>query len=61
MKAHNSVAAALYCTVAAGSSAKDSKVWTVLYESGSGDLFYADCRPRFRARYIQKIAPVGVD
>jgi hypothetical protein len=29
----------------------------VLYESGSGDLFYADCRPGFRARYIQKIAP----
>ena len=33
------------------------EVWTVLYESGSGDLFYADCRPGFRARYIQKIAP----
>jgi hypothetical protein len=29
----------------------------VLYESGSGDLFYADCRPGFRARYIQTIAP----
>src|SRR5215212_11671350 len=25
------------------------EVWTVLYESGSGDLFYADCRPGFRA------------
>jgi len=33
------------------------EVWTVLYESGSGDLFYADCRPGFRARYVQKIAP----
>ena len=33
------------------------EVWTVLYESGSGDLFYADCRPGFRARYIQTIAP----
>ena len=25
------------------------EVWTVLYESGSGDVFYADCRPGFRA------------
>ena len=33
------------------------EVWTVLYESGSGDVFYADCRPGFRARYIQTIAP----
>ncbi|HZJ43878.1 MAG TPA: DUF3881 family protein [Pyrinomonadaceae bacterium] len=33
------------------------EVWTVLYESGSGDLFYADCRPGFRARYIQTISP----
>lgn len=33
------------------------EVWTVLYESGSGDVFYADCRPGFRARYIQKISP----
>lgn len=32
------------------------EVWTVLYESGS-DVFYADCRPGFRARYIQTIAP----
>lgn len=33
------------------------EVWTVLYESGSGDKFYADCRPGFRARYIQTISP----
>ena len=32
------------------------EVWTVLYESG-GDVFYADCRPGFRARYIQTITP----
>lgn len=33
------------------------EVWTVLYESGSGDVFYADCRPGFRARHIQTISP----
>src|SRR6476646_11293539 len=33
------------------------EVWTVLYESGSGDVFYADCRPGFRARYLQTITP----
>ncbi len=33
------------------------EVWTVLYESGSGDVFYADCRPGFRAKYIQTISP----
>ena len=33
------------------------EVWTVLYESGSGDVFYADCRPGFRARYSQGITP----
>lgn len=33
------------------------EVWTVLYESGTGDLFYADCRPGFRARYTQRIKP----
>jgi hypothetical protein len=33
------------------------EVWTVLYESGSGDVFYADCRPGFRARYTQMISP----
>lgn len=32
------------------------EVWTVLYESG-GDVFYADCRPGFRARYTQTISP----
>ena len=38
------------------------EVWTVLYESGSGDVFYADCRPGFRARYIGMLrerAPPG--
>jgi hypothetical protein len=29
----------------------------VLYESGTGDIFYADCRPGFRARYTQRISP----
>ncbi|HEY0006486.1 MAG TPA: hypothetical protein VGB17_17015 [Pyrinomonadaceae bacterium] len=33
------------------------EVWTVLYESGTGDIFYADCRPGFRARYAQRITP----
>lgn len=33
------------------------EVWSVLYESGSGDVFYADCRPGFRARRIQTISP----
>ena len=33
------------------------EVWTVLYESGSGDVFYADCRPGFRAKHIQTISP----
>lgn len=33
------------------------EVWTVLYESGTGDIFYADCRPGFRARYTQRISP----
>ncbi len=33
------------------------EVWTVLYESGTGEVFYADCRPGFRARYAQTIAP----
>src|SRR5438309_10283082 len=32
------------------------EVWTVLYESGTGDVFYANCRPGFRARYMQRIA-----
>src|SRR5258708_39099083 len=29
--------------------------WTVLYESGTGEGFYANCRPGFRARYLQRI------
>jgi len=33
------------------------EVWTVLYESGTGDVFYANCRPGFRAHYTQKITP----
>jgi hypothetical protein len=33
------------------------EVWTVLYESGTGDVFYANCRPGFRARYTQRISP----
>jgi hypothetical protein len=33
------------------------EVWTLLYESGKGDVVYADCRPAFRARYTQKISP----
>lgn len=33
------------------------EVWTVLYESETGEVFYADCRPGFRARYAQHIAP----
>lgn len=33
------------------------EVWTVLYESETGDVFYADCRPGFRARYTQRISP----
>jgi hypothetical protein len=33
------------------------EVWTMLYESGKGEVVYADCRPAFRARYTQKISP----
>ena len=33
------------------------EVWTVLYESQTGEVFYADCRPGFRARFKQKINP----
>lgn len=33
------------------------EVWTVLYESESGEVFYADCRPGFRARFPQRISP----
>ncbi len=31
------------------------EVWTTLYESKTGEVFYADCRPGFRARYRQSI------
>lgn len=33
------------------------EIWTVLYETGAGEISYADCRPAFRARYSQKISP----
>lgn len=33
------------------------EVWTLLYESGKGEVVYADCRPAFRARYEQKVSP----
>lgn len=31
------------------------EVWTVLYQTETGDVFYADCRPGFRARYRQRL------
>lgn len=33
------------------------EVWTVLYERGGGEVFYADCRPGFRARSTQTVSP----
>ncbi|NJM53590.1 MAG: hypothetical protein HC846_09485 [Blastocatellia bacterium] len=33
------------------------EVWTVLYQNETGDVFYADCRPGFRARFRQRISP----
>lgn len=33
------------------------EVWTVLYESQTGEVFYADCRPGFRSRFSQRINP----
>lgn len=33
------------------------EVWTMLYESGTGEVVYADCRPAFRARFEQLISP----
>lgn len=33
------------------------EVWTVLYESETGEVFYADCRPGFRARFAQRMMP----
>src|SRR5207247_1427232 len=32
------------------------EVWSVLYEKGA-DLYYADCRPAFRSRYVRTIGP----
>src|SRR5260370_42078976 len=36
------------------------EVWTVLYESGTGDVFYENCRPGFRASYMQRITPWAI-
>lgn len=33
------------------------EVWTVLYQTETGEVFYADCRPGFRARFRQRINP----
>lgn len=33
------------------------EVWTVLYESESGEVFQADCRPGFRAQFTQRLSP----
>lgn len=33
------------------------EVWTLAFESGMGEVVYADCRPAFRARYVQRISP----
>lgn len=33
------------------------EVWTVLYENGTGETSYANCRPGFRARYLHYISP----
>ena len=33
------------------------EVWSVLYESATGEILRNDCRPAFRARYAQKINP----
>jgi hypothetical protein len=32
------------------------EVWSILYERGS-ELYYADCRPAFRSRYVRTIMP----
>jgi hypothetical protein len=32
------------------------EVWSVLYER-KGEMYYADCRPAFRSRYVQTIQP----
>ncbi len=33
------------------------EVWSVRYESPSGEFSPADCRPAFRSKYFQKISP----
>lgn len=33
------------------------EVWTVMSQANSGATFYGDCRPGFRSRFAQKIAP----
>lgn len=33
------------------------EVWSVLYESATGEVFFSDCRPAFRARFAHKISP----
>ncbi len=33
------------------------EVWKVLYETGAGEIFYTECRPGFRARFAQTVAP----
>lgn len=33
------------------------EVWTVLYESETGEVFHADCRPGFRAQFTQRLSP----
>lgn len=33
------------------------EVWTVLYESETGEVSRADCRPAFRARFAQRLSP----
>jgi hypothetical protein len=32
------------------------EVWSILYEQGP-DLYYADCRPAFRSRYVRTVVP----
>ncbi|HXI88593.1 MAG TPA: DUF3881 family protein [Blastocatellia bacterium] len=32
------------------------EVWSILYERGA-DLYYADCRPAFRSRYVRTVLP----
>lgn len=33
------------------------EVWTVLYESKTGEVVHADCRPGFRAQFSQRLSP----